>query len=177
MTKRIAVISDSHSGHRFGLLMPGIQIETLKNYPGVPESEYWTPELTEHNKYLYNLYMRLVNRAGESKHDLTLIHSGELTYGARYPSGLLDTSIATQVILGYSSMLPWYRLKRLKRVRIVSGTEVHEFGDSSASVLIARMLRAEFPKVDTRVVDHALLTIEGVRIDVAHHGASAGQRM
>lgn len=178
MTHRIAVISDTHSGHRFGLLVPGIKIETLKEYPGIPNCGYWTPELTEHNKHLYNLYMRLVDRAAESKHELTLFMVGELCWGAKYPAGVWDTSIATQVTVGHDCLLPWYKLPKLRRVRIVSGTAVHEFDEgASAAVLIARQLRTEFPKVDTRVVDHALITIEGIRIDAAHHGSSAGQRI
>lgn len=157
--------------------MPGVKLEVTKDFPGLT-SGWWTPELTEFNKRIYNLYLRLYNRAAQTKHNLGLIHGGELTYGAKYPAGVLDVSIATQVALGHASLLPWYKLKQLKWVRIVTGTPVHEYDEShSATLLIARQLRAEFPKVDTRVVDHALIDVEGARIDVAHHGAGAGTRI
>lgn len=171
-----AVISDSHSGHRNGLLAPGVEIETLLKIDGIEESDVWTPELSEINKYLWNLHIKTRDKAAQNNNDLNLIHLGELCWGCKHPSGVIDNSVATQVELGYATFLPWYELPQLKRVRIIPGTDSHEFEDSSASILIAKRLRAEFPGVDTRVLYHGLFDIEQVTVDASHHGPYPGSR-
>jgi hypothetical protein len=174
--QNVAVISDSHSGHRSGLLAPDVKIETCLKIDGIEESDVWTPELSEINKYLWNLHISARDKAGSDPSDLSIIHLGELCWGAKHPSGAIDNSVATQVELGVASLVPWYELPQLKRVRILPGTDAHEFEDSSASILVTRELRYRYPNVDTKVVYHSLIDVDEITIDASHHGPYPGSR-
>ncbi|GAG09406.1 unnamed protein product, partial [marine sediment metagenome] len=61
-------------------------------------------------------------------------------------------------------------------MRLVYGTESHEFGQGTAPELVAAQLRLALPGRDIKTVRHGLFDIDGVVFDCAHHGSGPGSR-
>jgi len=64
-------------------------------------------------------------------------------------------------------------------MRILFGTEVHNDGAGTSEAEVCRRLQLAYPKVDTRIAYHSVLTFEkqnGESIDLAHHGPFPGSR-
>ena len=112
--------------------------------------------------------------AGDPVH---LFHVGDLTQGKAYTDHLVTTRMADQIAIATENLAVWFRAGiRLESVRLATGTGSHIFGESSSTVLVAQSLRDRFPAVDVLAVSQGLAAIDGMRIDYAHHGPSAGMR-
>lgn len=173
---RIATISDTHGGHRFGLLYPGVRLTTLQAIDDEEYSDEWSPELTEANKYLVNIHERLVEEASATQDEIDLIHVGEPFWGAKHPSGAIDLSERVQIDIALGNLRRWYELPNLRRAEFVSGTDAHEYEENSALKTLVKELRLIYPHTQTRATHHALIDIDGYQIDVTHHGPHPGSR-
>jgi hypothetical protein len=178
-----AIVADAHGGHRLGLLNPDTQLLDLDWIAeGEDEDEaeevWYTPELTETQVYLWELYEQCIADHMREAHglDVPVWFNGDVTNGNKHPSGILSTRIADQVMIGYYNALPWFRYRNVKRMRFVVGTEAHNLGQASTEILLVEMLRREFPDKDIRLVNHHLADVSGVLLDVAHHGPGPGSR-
>ena len=172
MAKRrviLAHMADSHAGHRLGLLNP--ETELYAEGEGGTIIPY-SPVLTASQQYLWRNYTAAVQTVIEwaGGDDLIVLHNGDETNGLKYPQQLVSTRMADQITIARFNFQPWYKYKKLKSVRIVAGTAAHSFSEGSSAILVQQQLSAMFPDVDTGVLYHSLLDIDGFQVDYAHHG-------
>jgi hypothetical protein len=179
----VAVTADKHSGHKLGLQNP----ET-KLYDETPEGDLvaYVPEQTATQGYLWANHLRDIDNLRKLAHRdrIILVDMGDPCHGDKYPSQLVSTRMADQVLLAVGTFVPWLKVPNLRAVRIIQGTGAHGFGEASAEILITAQLktlaeallgRRKRPSIKT--LRHGLLTVEGVTIDYAHHGPGTGKRM
>ncbi|NLH79041.1 MAG: hypothetical protein GX465_18635 [Acidobacteria bacterium] len=175
MRKVIAVVSDTHGGHRLGLLNP----ETVL-YEEDAEGNLtpYTPKLTATQTYLWDLYLDTIAEVRDYAGDdmLILIHNGDITQGVRYPEHLVSTRLADQITIGTQNLRPWFLLADVRWARLSKGTGSHVLGEGSSEIMIAEQLSALFPDADIQAVYHGLLDVDGVEVDYAHHGPYPGSR-
>jgi hypothetical protein len=169
----IAAMADSHAGHRLGLCNP---ITRLVREGRDGDVEYWTPELTEWQRYLWQLYSADCKAAARLAGDdrLVLLHVGDATHGTKHPQGLMDVSADEQVDLAAWNLKPWQ--ERARSIRLIHGTETHGLLDglTPAETHVAARLRAQ--GVDARAVYHERCAIGQVILDVSHHGPNESSR-
>ncbi len=174
MRQIVGISADIHSGHKLGLLNPDTTL--WQEGPDGEEVPY-KPNPTETQKITwveYSTNMGLIREMAAGD-DLIVLHAGDVTWGNRHPEGSITTRMADQVLMAYDCLLPWLQYQNTQHMRLVSGTGAHDFGESSADLLVAKMLKNQTEK-DVRVVGHSLLEIGGVTFDVAHHGPPPGSR-
>jgi len=172
----IAVVSDTHGGHKLGLLHP----ETvLLEEDAEGNLTPYLPELTATQRYLWDLYLTHIAevRAFAGADRLILLHNGDVTQGVKYPEHLVSTRLADQITIGVQNLRPWFELAEVTWARLSKGTGSHVLGEGSSEILVAQQLAALFPKSDVQAVYHGLLTAAGVEIDYAHHGPYPGSRV
>lgn len=172
----LAVVSDTHGGHRLGLMNPDVLLyeETEDG-----ELEPYTPEPTSSQKYLWRLYLNGIKAtvklaAGD---DIIMIHNGDLTQGHYYKDQLVSTRMADQILIAAANIAPWMKVPGLKMVRLASGTQSHIFGENSATVIVHQLLVAKYNHIDIKSVNHGLMDIAGLQVDYAHHGPYPGSRI
>lgn len=172
MRQVIVAIADSHAGSKYGLLNPATQL-----YDQNAET-YYSPAMTATQRYLWANYTESIQRAMDIANgdEVILIHNGDATHGTYFRSELVSTAAADQITIAYNNLAPWYEHENLKHVRIVSGTGVHAMGEGSSEILITQMLQRAYPQVDTKIITHGAITVQGVPVDVAHHGPHPGSR-
>ena len=98
-----------------------------------------------------------------------VIHLGDVIQGLRFIDGLNQSRFADQIAIATANGAPWWCWENVQSVTVVSGTGVHEGGEGSAGELVATLWHAAS-------IQHGLLDVDGVLIDVAHHGPAAGIR-
>lgn len=172
--KIIACISDTHGGHKMGLCNPDTKLRDIDN----GQVRIYSPQLSEIQKLMWNTYTwgkdEIIKLAG--KDEIILIHNGDPTHGRAIFLQSITDEISDQILIAKSNLDPWMQCKNVKSVRFAVGTGIHEFSNGSASTLVSQLLRSEYPKVDTDVVYHGVLDIDGYKIDYAHHGPFTGSR-
>lgn len=172
--RRIAAfISDTHAGHRLGLLSPETVLIAETDDGGIEE---WTPEPSKTQEYLWRLYQQhlaeLVDFAGRD--EIVAFHNGDATHGDRYREGLIPgTTQVDQRAIAKHNLMPFVGLKNVKKTRLITGTGVHV--PTVAEARIARVLAQETKK-DVASYHHARANIDGVLIEAAHHGPYPGSR-
>jgi len=181
MTRKIvAILSDTHAGHKLSLMNPATVL--WEDAMGAAEQGRdpapYHPSLTATQRYLWDCYQEdLCEVAALADDDpLVLVHNGDITQGARYPEHLVDETQAAQVEIAAWNLMPWLELPNLQAVRIIHGTQSHEFGRGSAARLVVGRLRGEHADLDITDLRHALFDVDGVLLDIAHHGPSPGIR-
>jgi hypothetical protein len=176
MRQILVVMTDTHSGHKLGLMSPDVLLMQVgKN--GI--IFYEPPELTEYQLYLwYDIYVPAINQIARlSKGDpIVGIHAGDPTQGLKYMEQLATTNLAEHIQIAVENMTPLLALPNVRAFRFVMGTDIHEFGEGSSSVLVAAALKLKYPGLDVGVCEHGLANVGGVTIDYAHHGPPAGNR-
>jgi hypothetical protein len=172
----LVVLSDLHGGHRHGLLNPATVLDEI-NEEGEIIGDYH-PQMTRIQEYLWEEYTKGVATIKEIAGDdpLYVVINGDLTAGNKYPQLLVSDRLADQFIIATANCHPWYALKP-KAVRIIKGTGAHVFNQGTSEIVVSTLLQAAYPDVSTKVMDHGLFTIEGIDIDVSHHGPVAGSRV
>jgi hypothetical protein len=173
----ILALADLHSGHKFGLCPSGAII-----YDEMPNGDFAPRRatLTAFQEMLLGLVERIVAAAVELAGDdpLYLKVLGDPTHGFKHPEQLMTTRLADQIEISVAALdLVISRLPTLKFVRLVVGTGAHEFGEGSATLLIARLLAAKYPHLDIRALYHGLADIAGAQVDYSHHGPGKGKRI
>lgn len=171
----IVVWSDPHGGHRHGLMNPDTVLEETDK-EGNPLGDYHPP-MTPIQEYLWEQNIKWVTevKAIAGTDPLYVIANGDLTAGNKYPQLLVSTRIADQFIIAAANFHPWYALKP-RAVRIIKGTGAHVFNQGTSEIVISVLMKAAYPDIDTKVMDHGLFTIEGIGVDVSHHGPPPGSR-
>lgn len=177
MRRVLVFFSDSHGGHKLGLMNPDVVL-----YEEDEEGNYspWTPSPTAVQRYLWHdLYLpaiaEITKFAGEDR--VYLFHVGDLTQGKAYTDQLVSTRLADQILIAVANMQPWFSAgMNLTTFRLAQGTGSHIFREGSSTILVADRLRAEHKQVDIRSVRQGAATVGRMRVDYAHHGPSAGIR-
>ena len=142
-----------------------------------PELQIRTPHLNNMQEWLWPLWMGCTDRVfaltGKGG-KVTFTLNGDITWGARYPDQLVSTRPSDQLAIAVANIAPWYEHKNLKHVLLIQGTESHEFGAGSAPIAVTDACRSKYPKVDTTCVKHARPRVQGLLLDIAHHGPPPG---
>lgn len=176
--RRVVVVffSDSHAGHKLGLLNPNLILE-MENETGdlVP----WKPEPTAVQGYLWRLYGWAIGevRALAGDDEVVLVHVGDPTQGHAHMDQLVSTRLADQVLIAESNFEPWLDLPNVQRIRLAYSTASHVFGEGSADVLLVKLLKNKRPDLDVRALYHGNACVDGARIDFSHHGPGPGIRV
>jgi hypothetical protein len=162
-------------GSKVALMPPDI---VLQNEAQDGTLTDYTPEATETQRYLWDLYTECIDwvKKMAGRDEVVLIHNGDLCQGIKYPVELVSTRIADQIRIGAANLAAWTALPSLRAIRIVAGTAAHNLGEASAEILAGDMLQARFPGLDIKTFYHGLLEVNGVAVDVAHHGPHPGTR-
>jgi len=172
----VADISDTHGGHKAGLLNPDT---TLYDEDERGNLVPWKPQLTHIQLYLWRCYLddrdSTIKLAGDD--EIVLIHCGDLTQGVTFPEHLVSTRRYDQIEIAFNNLIPWLELPNVRTVRIVKGTGVHVMGEGSTEMVVARMLQERYPGKDVEALYHGLFDVDGVTIDAAHHGPFPGSRV
>ena len=103
-----ALVADAHGGHRLGLLNPETQLLDLEASTE-EEPIYYTPALTETQKYLWELYLKGIAETMKlaGSNDVPVWFNGDVTNGNKHPSGILGTrDVSDQVTIAYYNTLP-----------------------------------------------------------------------
>jgi hypothetical protein len=168
-------LSDTHGGHKLGLLKPGI---TLYEEDETGNLSPYTPTLTATQEYLWDCYREDIERviALADGDRIVVFHCGDLTQGDKYKQQLVSTRMADQVIIAVENLGEWTAIPNVDTIRLAVGTGSHIFSESSSPVLVSEILRGRWDG-DLRVVKHGLPTLDGIEIDYAHHGPSIGIRI
>lgn len=168
--------TDTHGGHKFGLLNPATELWD-EDENGEPTHLYH-PEPTAMAKLAWKLHEEVTQTAKDVA-DGSPIHYqqlGDPTHGNVHSEQTIGTRMADQIIIARDNVLPVYELPNLKTVRFIAGTGVHEFGEGSSTLLIAKWLKEKYPDIDTQPVFHGLYLIENLLIDASHHGPGQSKR-
>lgn len=138
----------------------------------------YTPELTEAQMYLWDLYRLHMAEAVKLADGCPIfpILNGDPTQGAKYASETVSYSMSAQMLIAFANIRPLLQLPNVTKFRIASSTGSHVFEFGSADILLVNHLRTEFPQVDTKAVYHGLMRVNGATVDFAHHGPSPGIR-
>jgi hypothetical protein len=169
------VLSDIHSGHKLGLMPPDVTLyEEDEHGNPVP----YTPRQTASQEYLWRLYTDYMAQSVKiaDGSPMIVIHNGDLTQGNRFAEQLVTTSAGNQMLIAVANLTPWVKIPNVAALRIVQGTQVHEFAESTAPMLVTSLLAKEAPRKDIKMLNHGLLTVGGVTVDYAHHGPGPGGR-
>jgi hypothetical protein len=171
-------LSDTHGGHKLGLCNPNVLLQQIEN----GEIKWVSPQLSETQKWMYEAYewgiSEVISLAG--KDEIVLIHDGDPTHGKASFLELMSSRMSDQILIAQSNFEIWTRYKNLKAIRFAVGTGIHEMGEGSSSILINNYLQGKYPKLNTSVVYHGVLTIQSPKrnfvVDFSHHGANTGSR-
>ena len=171
----LVTFADPHAGHRYGLLNPSTVL--YEHDEEGNELEEVHPKLNKIQEYLWSIYQTQIDCIGKFANgdDIIISVDGDMTAGNKHPSRLVSEREADQIEIGVSNMRPWYAINP-KAVKIIKGTGAHTFGYGSSEITITKQLRAEFPDVPIKFCDHALTTVNGMPVDISHHGPTAGTR-
>lgn len=166
------VLSDTHCGHKLGLLNP----ETVLFDESTGGK--FSPPLTGFQKYLWELYLEGIEKLKEKSKNknIIIIMLGDITHGNKYPEQLISTRIADQLSIAYQALKPLIELKNLKAIRLVFGTGSHEFGEGTSMLILKSQINQNNKKCSVEVITHGLLNIQENLIDYAHHGPGVGIR-
>jgi len=160
----LAAFADPQSGHRLGLLNP----ETVLEYEDEEgEIKPYNPALLAAQKFLWESYTKHIDEIKKlaKKDDIVLLVVGDVTQGNHYAHEWVSTRIADQFEIAMWNMKPWTQLSNVKKVRFCKGTAVHSYGEGTSEIVVAKMMRGEYPKINTRALYHGLANIGGVKID------------
>lgn len=178
MRQIVVCLSDTHAGHRLGLMCPDLELTELDEEG---QDAPWTPQPTATQEYLWALYQehiaQVVAIAGDAP--VSIIHNGDLTQGDAYAEQLVSTRKSDQIMIALANLAPWFEAGlNLKRLRLVHGTGSHVFREGTSTILVTEQLKAAHgDAVDIRAVKHGLVTVNEQTIDYAHHGPGAGIRI
>lgn len=171
----VATEADLHGGNPVSVMAPDV---VLRDAHG----EEYTPNRTKTQVELWKLreeHIEAIAGLADGAPVLVAVN-GDLTQGDKFMGTTGFPFIADQVKIAVASLARWYVHPRinLAGVRIILGTEVHNFGGGSSEAIVCDMLKAMYPEVATTVSHHKRIYLkkQGLSIDVAHHGGNTGSR-
>lgn len=175
MSHRLLVFfSDTHGGHKLSLMNPNVWL--LEQVDG--EFRPYHPQMSATQQGLWGNYMSDIEAVAElaEGRQVDVFHVGDVTWGLRYPAGLVSTRIADQITIAVANMQPWLALPNVASLTFIAGTDSHELGEATAPILAAQQLAAQHPERRISTVSHLLGDVDGYRVDAAHHGPHPGTR-
>ena len=170
------IVSDLHGGHRHGLLNPATELHEYDEEGNIVKDFH--PQLNPVQEYLWKIYTAQIDwiKKMSGTDDIVLCFNGDMTTGNFHDDLLTSDRMADQIVIAMSNSEPWYELPNLKAVRYIKGTGVHVFGEGSSELLLGLISSKSHPDVDCKVSDHSLLTVNGMQMDISHHGPPPGSR-
>lgn len=173
--KVLAVFNDIHSNNRRGLLNPGT---VLQKEDETGKRTDYTPALTATQVYLWRLYGWCLEALTQvaAGDPIILLHNGDECQGNKYPSDHVSATLGDEILIAVQNFNPVFKLPNLVKLILSDGTEAHNYGFSSSTMLVTKLLKALHPKVDIRESKHGLLDIDGYEVDFAHKGPGPGIR-
>jgi len=167
----IAIETDFHANHRLGLCNPDVVLSD-------GDGGTYRPELTEVQKYLWDLRVENLGKlsAFMGKTPLIYLNIGDQTNGFKHPGNWVSTNPASQYTIARANMEPILKMKQLRAIRFIKGTEAHEGMESYASDELQLDYKLKYPQLDIKTVWHGVIDINGFVIDAAHHGPGPGSR-
>lgn len=172
----IVFFSDTHGGHRLGLLRPNT---ALYDEDEAGHRTRFFPRLTATQEWLWKQYRQDWQDVADlaDGDPIAIAHAGDLCQGTKYPSRLVSDVDANQILIATANLMyPLEEIPGTEYMRIISGTASHGFGGGTAPMLVTEQLRSKASGIDVKYSNHSVLNIAGVRLDVAHHGPSPGIR-
>lgn len=172
----LVVISDSHGGHKLGLMSPDLELQGEG-----PNGELTIEriKLTAYQEWLWHdVYVPGVDavaREGNRADRVVVLHLGDICHGDKHPDQLVSTRISDQIKIAKANLQPLLELPRMQALRLVMGTGAHEFGEGTAAILVGEQVRAE-TDLDVQALYHGLANIGGANVDYTHHGPGPGGR-
>ena len=160
----IAALADTHAGSRYALCNPETQLHD-------DDRGLYHPTLTLGQRWLWDCYERHILSVMElaDGDPVHVLHLGDICQGLKFIDGLSASRFADQLAIASANAEPWRCWDNVKSMTMISGTSVHEGGEGSAGDLVASLWGAAFWQ-------HALLDVDGMLIDAAHHGPGPGIR-
>jgi hypothetical protein len=150
---KMVVISDLHSGHRFGLTPPTWQFKDKGGFYS---------KVANFQKELWDWYVKEI----ESEKPINLLVSnGDLIDGKGFRSGGTELIVADrneQIMMAKQCI----EVADSKRVMIVNGTPYHTGSDEDFEAMLAELLHAEYS-------NHLHLDFGGVKFDFKHKVSSS----
>jgi len=167
-----AWISDTHAGKTTGLLNPATVLLRVRDDGS---EEKWKPELSSTQRWLWPVFVNAIGELREYAKDDEIIvaHAGDITHGDKYGGIIPDTTREDQRTIAIDNMLPLVSLPTVKKVRFLTGTEVHV--PNAAEVRVAARLRNR-TGLDISAYHHARFDMGHDIVDGAHHGPHPGSR-
>jgi hypothetical protein len=174
LDKILLLFSDTHGGHQLGLMRSGVELYA-ESFEG--EIEPWYPAQNAVQIQLEKWWYQDLAFAHQiaAGRPIIAVHNGDPTQVQKYPREWVSTRAADQIMIAANNMEAVLELPTIERLDFILGTGSHEFGEGSASILLAEFLRKDTEKPVT-VKNHSLLEINGATFDIAHHGPIPGSR-
>lgn len=174
----VAALSDTHGNHPLGLFNPTTEFEPPLPMMGVPPVP--VPEPTPANFKMFEWYSSdiaaLKDIAGGDP--IFMIHMGDPSQGLLLGKGQTLTSIPSfQRQIAEWNFMPWLEIPNVKWMRFLAGTEIHEERWASVTMGLAYDLSRRRPDLDIAVSYHDILDVDGVILNLAHHGPPPGRRV
>jgi len=176
----IAIRGDTQGGYAGGLLNPDTLLPDIAiDDAGENIIEGWRRlELRPVQQKLWEWhkkYIKEVSKLSEGD-DIIFVEMGDLTQGNIFKDDLDVNNLNTQVVISRYNTMPWLELQNLKSAYFVTGTGVHVWGEGSTERLLTAQLKVMYPHIKIKINDHYMLDVDGVHLDVAHHGPGPGIR-
>lgn len=171
MKRHLLVIADMHSGHKLALMNPTVSL---------PDGEggVWKPSPTPTQSKLWQWWTEALawakERTGED--DVSVLLNGDVTTGVKYGDGLVSSRAFDQVAIAAANLIPLLTWRNVSKLVLIQGTQAHDWCEGGASFLVTELLRSGFPALSLQVLRHALIDLDGVIIDAAHHGPTPGAK-
>lgn len=163
MTIAVAVFGDLHSNSTVGLLAPGITDDEGQEISQAP-----------HQVWLWDVWQHMWSdiESDIKNADLILVALGDLTENAGHhgSSQFHSANEATEQRIALANLKPPLSLGPA-HIFMVRGTEAHVGSSGAKEEMIGELVESEpHPETGRRTAFHWPLELDGVRIDLAHHG-------
>ena len=171
----INFFADIHCGSRLSICDPA---QVLYSIGLTGNKEPWTPNLTPAQAELWDLYEGHIDKVMDfaDGDPVALILVGDPTQGEKFKDELMVSDVPNQVAIASGVIEKWLAHPNVNYLRFATGTDVHEYGEASATRLLSEFLSMKYTKRDISWVHHGLLDVQGITIDYAHHGPGPGKR-
>lgn len=175
MATTLVFLADGHSGSHLGLMSPNVVLLDEDEHGEIKE---WRPAQRPFQKWCWEVFLCSVERVREfaGKDRIVVIYDGDACWGNRYGDNAITTREADQVAIAAQSIAPLLALPGVCAYKQIIGTQAHNYG-GTAEVMLARQIASAFPNISVSWHNHLLLNVDGVEVDVAHHGPSGGARL
>jgi len=175
--KTIFIVQDKHTGHRQGAVNPESKIKDPVPIQG--RSTHVPVRVGAYSELIWECLMQMKDWVDTNypKSDKYFMDLGEIVQGTLYKDDLLTTVQAEQMELARDVYKPFLSMKNMRAVRFMTATSWHEYGQGSASRLMAEQLKSEY-RIDVDWMNRSRILIKDadVLLQFQHHGPGASKR-